>query len=185
MLVGELLEIGSAVELLDDLVGLFLGLHENVTGVHLVDRRLRGDFLLVAGAQFLVGDLADHLLLDHLAVQGALLEKSGAALEVRILSRPSATALAAMILISMAAESAAARRCSGGSCANCCESSPSASARSASVMVLPPTVATTAAGSAGAAAGGGVAGRLPARRRATSRTWRGRRRDRDRQPAGV
>src|SRR5690606_16905952 len=39
VLVGKFLEIGAFVELLDDGFGLRLLLHENMTGVYLVDRR--------------------------------------------------------------------------------------------------------------------------------------------------
>ncbi len=85
MLVGELLEVGAAVELLDDGLGLFLGLDEDVPGLDLVDRRRIGHLLVVAGAHFGVGDLGADVLLDQLAVQRALLEESHALLEVRIL----------------------------------------------------------------------------------------------------
>ena len=85
MLVGKLLEVGAAVELLDDRLGLFLRLHEDVTGMHLVDRRRAGDFLVIAGTNLGVGDLVDDTLLDQLAMQRTLLQERHAALEIRIL----------------------------------------------------------------------------------------------------
>ena len=86
--VGQLLEIGAVVELLDDGFRLFLRFHENVTGMNLVDGGPGGDFLVVARAHFLVGDLADDVLLDHLAMQRPLLQEGRAALEVGILVEP-------------------------------------------------------------------------------------------------
>ena len=59
-----------------------------MTGVDLVHRRLRGDFLVVACANVGVGDLADHFLFDHLAMQGALLQEGCATLEIGILVEP-------------------------------------------------------------------------------------------------
>lgn len=85
MLVGKLLEVGAAVELLDDGVCLFLRLHEDVTGVHLIGGRRVGDFLVVAGADLGIGNLVDDALLDHFAMQRALLQEGHAALEVGIL----------------------------------------------------------------------------------------------------
>ena len=80
---GELLEIGAAFELLDDLQRLLLGLHEDVPRLHLVDRRRVGDFLVVAGADFRVGDLAGHFGVDQRAVQRALAQEFDAPLELR------------------------------------------------------------------------------------------------------
>lgn len=85
MLVGKLLEVGAAVELLDDGVCLFLRLHEDVTGVHLIGGRRVGDFLVVAGADLGICNLVDDALLDHFAMQRALLQEGHAALEVGIL----------------------------------------------------------------------------------------------------
>ena len=88
MLVGELLEVGAAVELLDDRLGLFLGLDQDVARLDLVDRRRVCHLLVVAGAHLLVGDLGADVLVDQFAVQRALLEEGHAALEVRVLVEP-------------------------------------------------------------------------------------------------
>ena len=58
----------------------------------LVDRRGGSDFLVVAGADFIVGDLVDNFLLDKLAMQGALLKEGGATLEVLVLVQTFGTA---------------------------------------------------------------------------------------------
>ena len=64
---------------------LFLGLHQDVPRLDLVDRRRVGHLLVVAGADLRVGDLCADILVDQFAVQRALLQERHAALEVGVL----------------------------------------------------------------------------------------------------
>ena len=64
---------------------LFLGLHQDVAGANLVDRRRLGNLLVVAGAHVGVGDRAGNFLLDHFAVQRALAQERQALLDAGIL----------------------------------------------------------------------------------------------------
>src|SRR5690606_30999849 len=69
LLLGNFLEIAAVIKLRDDFHGLILAFHENMAGMDLFRHGKLGDFLVIAGADFLIRDAADDVLLDIGAVE--------------------------------------------------------------------------------------------------------------------
>jgi hypothetical protein len=65
LLAGDIGEIGAAIELLDDLVGLVLAVDQDVAGPHLHHRGHFLEELLVAGLDRLVADLRLEVMVEH------------------------------------------------------------------------------------------------------------------------
>ncbi len=76
MCVGPLLEVLADFQFLDDQIGFFLDLHQDVKGVGFFDRGLGVNFLVATGTDLVVDDLADNFLADdQLSIQGTLVKE--------------------------------------------------------------------------------------------------------------
>ena len=72
LLLGDGLEISAALEFLDDRFGLLLGLQEDVPRMHLLARWHRGDLLVVARLELVLGDVRNAILGEIGVVQRAV-----------------------------------------------------------------------------------------------------------------